>query len=257
MTHRRHFLYSELRQLLQITFCCLYHNLASTFAGLVAPSSWTGGISGQSEVEADMCGYPRASQNGACADSATTDERAVLERAVYDQDRNAVAILYAKYHWHIRHYIASHIGPVPDVEDLAQEVFVEICEGTPRYDGRRNVEAYLHGIARRVTRSYLWREAHTIRTIPVGLADELDVLRKSRPPRGEVGMLSEEEFNRVIQDSQALLPSKACEAVKVRFVEGLSAKQAAQKLGCSVDAFRKRLQRAVRTLRCKIRERSE
>jgi len=189
-----------------------------------------------------------------CSKSAGIHESSILERAVSHRDRDAAAILYAKYFVHIKHYIASHIGPVPDVEDLAEEVFVQLCKGTADYHGRGNVEAYLHGIARNVIRRYLGRKAHTIRTIPIDLIEQSAVLSKIEPFPGEAGMLSGRELKKMVRDLKALLPPKAYEAVKVRLVEGLSPKQAARKLGCSVAALRKRLQRAAGILRCKIRE---
>ena len=204
-----------------------------------------------------MSANRRLPENGAGANLAATDERAVLERAVSHQDRDAAAILYAKYFVHIKRYIASHIGPVPDVEDLAEEVFVQLCKRTAHYDGRGNVEAYLYGIARNVVRRYLRRQAHTIRTTPVDLMKQCDVLSKTEPHRAELGLLSGREFKKMLRFLKGVLPPKAYQALKLRWVNGLSAKQAAEKLGCSVAAFRKRLQRAARILQCKIRQKSD
>jgi len=52
------------------------------------------------------------------------------------------------------------------------------------------------------------------------------------------------------------LSPKAREAVRLRFVEGLSLKEAAAKAGCSIGAFYARLERALKTLReiCKDEE---
>jgi DNA-directed RNA polymerase specialized sigma24 family protein len=61
--------------------------------------------------------------------SAALDEKSILERAVCHRDKCAAAILYAKYLAETRHYIISHIGPVPDVDDLAEEAFVRLCKG--------------------------------------------------------------------------------------------------------------------------------
>jgi RNA polymerase sigma factor (sigma-70 family) len=108
-----------------------------------------------------------------------------------------------------------------------------------------------------VIRSYLRRQARTIRTISIDLIKESDVLSKAEPYHDQVSMLSIRQVKKMLRDLKALLPRKNYEAVKVRVVEGLSAKQAAQKLGCSVAAFRKRLQRAAKILRCKIGQKSD
>ncbi len=196
----------------------------------------------------------KAGRKCACSRSAAISERSILQRAVCHHDKRAAAILYAKYFAETRHYITSRIGPVPDVEDLAEEVFVRLCRGAAHYDGRASVQAYLRGIARNVIRRHLRRQAHTIRTISIDLIKQSDVLSKTEPYRREGSMLSRRQVKKILKNLKGVLPPKAYEAVEVRLVEGLSVKQAARKLGCSVAAFRKRLQRAVGILRRKIGE---
>jgi len=201
-----------------------------------------------------MSGYPRPCENSAGAKPAVPDERAILEQAVRDRDKHALAILYIKHVSHIKQYIALRIGHVADVDDLAEQVFVEICTGAARYDGRGNVQAYLQGIARKVIHGYFGRKARAIKTIPPGSIMQFDAPCEARSHRGEVRRPSRGEFNKMVQGFKAVLPPKAYEALRVRFIEGLCPRDAARKLGCSVDAFRKRLQRAIKILQCKIGE---
>jgi RNA polymerase sigma-70 factor (ECF subfamily) len=201
-----------------------------------------------------MSVYPRPCENGAGPKPTVPDETGILERAVRHHDKHALAILYIKHVSHIKQYIALRIGHVADVDDLAEQVFVEICRGAARYDGRGNVQAYLQGIARKVLHSYFRRKARATKVIPTGSITQYDALCEARSHRGEVRRPSRGEFNKMVQGFKAVLPPKAYEALRGKFIEGLCARDAARKLGCSVDAFRKRLQRAVKILQCKIGE---
>jgi len=60
----------------------------------------------------------------------------------------------------------------------------------------------------------------------------------------------------IIEEVAGQLPTKAYEAIKLRFIEGLCSKEDAQRAECSIDTFRKRLRRAGRILQ-KIREKEQ
>ncbi len=64
------------------------------------------------------------------------------------------------------------------------------------------------------------------------------------------------QFNRIARAMETSLPPKAREAVRLRFIEGLSLREAAAKAGCSIGAFYARLERAIKTLRkiCKDKQ---
>lgn len=90
--------------------------------------------------------------------SVNINESLILKRAVYQQDRKAEEVLHAKYYPHMKRYIASRINSIADAEDLAQDVFVELCKGNGRYDGRRYVEGFLFGIAKMLSADIIERE---------------------------------------------------------------------------------------------------
>lgn len=104
---------------------------------------------------------------------ANIDERLILKRAVCEQNKKALTILYAKYYHQVKRYIASHVGCVEDVEDLAQDVFVELSKGKGHYDGRGSAIGYLLGIVKNIIHRYYRRKTHSVRTIPIVSIDKV------------------------------------------------------------------------------------
>jgi len=171
-----------------------------------------------------------------------------LKRAIYRQDRKAVAVLHAKYYVHMKRYIASRISSIADADDLAQNVFVELCKGNGRYDGRGSVERYLFGITKNAIRKYHRERTSSIKTIPVDSVNDIGV-KDVQQCRGPVGQIEAQELKKAIEEAVAKLPPKARQAIKLRFIDGLSSKEGARNAGCSVNTFYKRLHMAVKALR--------
>lgn len=55
------------------------------------------------------------------------DDRLLLMRAVIHQDRRSIASLYLKYSPRLRFYITAYVSSDEDAEDLAQDVFLQLC----------------------------------------------------------------------------------------------------------------------------------
>jgi RNA polymerase sigma-70 factor (ECF subfamily) len=188
--------------------------------------------------------------------SENINENLILRRALYKKDRNALAFLHAKYHSRMKQYIAYRVNSATDAEDLTQDVFVELCKGNGCYDGHGNVEGYLFGIARNIVRRYLRDRANSIKTVRVDSISNLAVRGNIQQHTEPAGQIEEEELNKAIEDVVTQLPPKAREAIRLRFIEGLSSKEAAEKAGCSLYTFYKRLQRVMKTLQ-QIREKEK
>jgi RNA polymerase sigma factor (sigma-70 family) len=69
------------------------------------------------------------------------------------------------------------------------------------------------------------------------------------PSSDRTAQISREQLKEAVAEAIAKLPPKACEAIELRLIKGLSTREAAEKAGCSVEALYRRLQRAVRQLR--------
>ena len=168
------------------------------------------------------------------------DERIVLRRVVCHQDRRALATLYLKYHRQVKTYIASYTSSVADTEDLDQEVFIQLYMGKSHYDGRTDVKSYLMGIAKNIIRSYHRRKSK-IRSSETVFIRSISTIRS--------GDEIDQQFEKITKDAITRLHHKERQAIRLRFVESFSPKEAAKKAGCSLSAFYKRLERAERALR--------
>jgi RNA polymerase sigma-70 factor (ECF subfamily) len=186
------------------------------------------------------------------ANSLNTDDSILsilLKRAIYQRDKKAIEVLYSRYYQSILRYIASRVGYGVDIEDLAQDVFIELCKSNGRYDGRGNVERYLFGIARNVIRRYHRERTNSIRTVPIDSIDDIGPSYDIQQQQDLVRQVSAEQLKKAIKDVLAQLPPKAQEAIQLRFFECLNSKEAAKKAGCFAVTFRYRLHMAVKALR--------
>ena len=159
--------------------------------------------------------------------------------------------LYARYYTHMKQYIASRIRSIADAEDLAQNIFLEICKGSGRYDRRRNnnVEAYLLGMAKNAIRRYHRERKKPVKIISINSANDIATISNIHQRQNPANQISMQELKRAIEEAVSKLPPKAREAIKLRFIDGLSTEQAAQKAGCTPGTFRDRLAYALKTLR--------
>jgi len=167
-------------------------------------------------------------------------------------EEQTLATFYAKYHPQIRSYITSRINSSADADDLTQDVFIEFWKGNSPQDPK----TYIFAIARKLISRYCRNRRKQPRTVWIRSVDEIATSCDLRKYQNQVEQISPTELKKLIEDAVAQLPPKACEAIRLRFIEGLSSKEAAQKAGCSVGAFWKRLQRAGKTLR-QIRRKTE
>jgi RNA polymerase sigma-70 factor (ECF subfamily) len=144
-------------------------------------------------------------------------------------------------------YFARRCGDPHTVADLTSETFVRAMDGFARFDPRRGSDrAWLFGIAAHVFARHCGQSAggrdavarlggH--RTLD---ADEIEEL---------AGRIDSEREGAALMQRFARLPAVERAAVELVDLEGLTPKEAAQALGVSGAAFRKRLSRARSRLR--------
>lgn len=177
------------------------------------------------------------------------EENILLKRAIYRQDRSALEILHARHYQSILRYIVARVDSGADAEELSQDVFVELCKGNGYYDGRRNIQEYLFGIARNTIRRYLRSRRNSIRTISIDLVADVGSGYDVQQHPDTVSQISERQFKKAIQYMIAKLPPKAQEAIRLRFIQSLGSEEAAKMAGCSVKVFYDRVSYAIKMLR--------
>ena len=162
----------------------------------------------------------------------------ILLRAIHKKDRLALGWLHSTYYPRIKHYITSHINSIPDAEDLAQGVFLELCKIDGTYRECQDAEAYLLGIAKNLIALYYHSRSRRVKTISMESVDE--IASDVQPAKN----ISQQELRDVI----AQLPPRTQEAISLRLIEGLSIKEAAERIGCSIHTFCQRIYEAKRII---------
>ena len=180
-----------------------------------------------------------------------TQDNVLLRRAVHEKDRKALSWLYTKYYRNIKRFMVSCVSSVTDAEDLVQNVFFELCKGNDDYKEYRNAEAYLFGIARKLVGQYRRNKSRQIKTIPINSIDEVSARDKARQNRNLEGQISSQEIKKIKNLLNKLAP-KAQEALRLRFIEGLTPEDAAKKTGCSLNTFYQRFYNGLKVLRTGI-----
>jgi len=165
------------------------------------------------------------------------------------QGKNAPGILYAKYHERLKCYIAQRIHFRTDAEDTAQDVFVQLFETRAHYEIKEPVEACLFTVARNAIAPHLRKRKKHQRGVLIDSIAKVGTDYIIQQDQKSAGQVLQHQFQKTIQDMVIRLSPKAYEAIRLRFIEGLSVKEAAQKAGCSVKAFYSRQERSLKELK--------
>lgn len=75
------------------------------------------------------------------------DDQLQLEK-VAKGDRNAIGVLYQRHHKRVFHFIQRFVSDPQIAEDLANDVFIEVWQKAPSFEGRSKVSSWLLGVAR-------------------------------------------------------------------------------------------------------------
>ena len=132
-------------------------------------------------------------------------------------------------------------------EDLTQLAFLRIHEARASFDAGRTFRTWAFTIARRLALNWLEREGHGRRTIR-GLDSAESGLEVEDPaPTAERRVIARQELRRVEQALSELAPDDAMVVLLCKY-EGLSYAEIGSVVGCSTDAAKMRVHRALKRL---------
>jgi RNA polymerase sigma-70 factor (ECF subfamily) len=134
---------------------------------------------------------------------------------------------------HLRAYIAGMGVPRHDVDDLAQDVYVELYRCMNRIPAEVTVKQWLKGIARNLCLNYFRRTARRGRLHREALAEmliDLTYEAKSNWYEGAVQTALEKCFEKLPKESRKL--------VKLRYEEEMPSQTMAEQLGSTSEAIR-------------------
>jgi RNA polymerase sigma-70 factor (ECF subfamily) len=178
------------------------------------------------------------------AAAADADDDALL-REVARGDARAYRVLTERYLAKVVRYAERMLGRADEAEDVAQETFLRLWQHASRYDARGHKPS-----------TWLYRVAHNLC---------VDRLRQRRPVSGDAlderaspdrtsAPLADRELSRAVQAAVAELPERQRAALVLVHDQELTQVEAAEVLGCGVDALESLLARARRSLRERLAE---
>lgn len=134
-------------------------------------------------------------------------------------------------------------GDGPDVDDAVQDAMVTIARKVSEFEGRSSLTSWSYAVAR----SACSHRRRGLKNRPP-VEDEHAEQRPSDDKSPEA-VASDAELSRAVRAVLETLPEDYREVLVLRDIEGLTAPEAAEAVGLSVDALKSRLHRARGALR--------
>lgn len=179
------------------------------------------------------------------ARSSVSDDN--LVRAAQGGDMDAFGVLYERYRNPVYCIVARSIRRKEDAEDIALETFSRAWSSLPSYRGDGKLLSWLCSIAANLCKDHARRAPRVAGTLTEAGID--DVERLVDTAGAEAGPESRSVLRSEIAEALQTLPMAHRLLVVLCDIEGHTAAEAAQIVGCSVVSARVRLFRARRKLR--------
>jgi RNA polymerase sigma factor (sigma-70 family) len=169
------------------------------------------------------------------------------------EDPEAFREFYDRYAVWIRSWFIRHTGSETASLDLTAETFAQAWHASRRFRDEADGSGapWLFGIARNLLRQYhkhnrIESAARARMGLPVSFAECEDYERVDE--RSEAGALAP-----LLRHALRALPAEQRRALELRIVHGLPYDAVAGRLGCSQNAARLRVSRALRALTTQLR----
>jgi RNA polymerase sigma-70 factor (ECF subfamily) len=163
-------------------------------------------------------------------------------------DERAFQVLVERWERPVFAFLVRMLGSREEAQDVGQETFLRLCREAGRYEPRGQFRSWLFRIAGNLARSRL-RRRKIVRWVT--FERPLHDRPAPGPPAGEA--LEREERRMLLAQALAELPERQRLTVLLRHDEGMSQREIAATLGTSESAVESLLQRALATLRRKLR----
>ncbi len=173
-----------------------------------------------------------------------------LVRLALDGEHEAFGELFERHSESVRRLLVSAIGPRGEIDDLAQDVFVQAFRSLGRFRGEARFSTWLHRIAVNVAVSYLRRLRRAIPAVDPARLERRAGIGRSTPEQRAEGREMLRRFNALLDG----LTPKRRTALALFAVEGLSIAEVAELTGVAAPVAKSRIWFARRDLRRRAAE---
>jgi RNA polymerase sigma-70 factor (ECF subfamily) len=163
-------------------------------------------------------------------------------------DPDAFDALLARYQNRLFRYLLRLTANSAVAEDLFQETWLRVITRIHRYDERRPFEPWLFSVARNLAIDHL-RKASPESLDEPSDTGETRVARLGADEPGSLERLLERERRGQLEKRLEELPALYREALSLRFEEEMAFEEIAEVLAAPVSTVKSRVQRALATLR--------
>jgi RNA polymerase sigma-70 factor, ECF subfamily len=160
-------------------------------------------------------------------------------------DDRATAI-WQEVHERLRRFIPKRVADETEVDDLLQEVFVRVHRHLDQLQEPERLVPWIFRITRHVIIDH-YRAPKRHREVPVGLANEMEATAQESTV--DATLAAATELSGCLGPMIARLSEDSRQAITLVEIEGLTQKQAAERLGLSIPGMKSRVQRGRQQLR--------
>lgn len=166
-----------------------------------------------------------------------TDEH--LVKLAQEGDREAFLTLYNRYLKKVYNRVKSRV-PLQDVEDVTQEIFIAVVRSLDRFEQRSRFGTWLYTIVNRQIADYYRRvyRSGDSHAVSLDADDGLDL---------PVLDVNSDDLV-LIQQALQVLPENYQEVVLLRFADGLTFAEIAERRGQTLEATKSLYRRAVQAI---------
>ncbi len=169
-----------------------------------------------------------------------------LVKMAQEGDRQAFMILYERYVDKVYRRVKSKI-PVPDVEDVTQEVFIAVIRSLDGFEHRSSFSTWLYTLTNRQIADF-YRKRNRKKVIPETINIEDAPIGITAVP----GKQSRIDDTLMLQDALNRLPEHYQEVILLRFADGLTFPEIAEQSERSLEATKSLYRRAIDAIREKL-----
>ncbi|HWP79423.1 MAG TPA: sigma-70 family RNA polymerase sigma factor [Candidatus Acidoferrum sp.] len=174
-----------------------------------------------------------------------------LVQSIVSGNKEAFAELVRRYQHKVYSTALRMCCSREDAEDIAQEVFLKVYIGLPRFRAESNFSTYLYRVAMNTAIDHLRRKGAMPDTTSLYRDSEEGgyVIEPEDPAPSPLAMLEEQERNAVLRSAIEALPVNHREMIVLRDVNGLSYEEIGKILNLGEGTVKSRINRARARLR--------